>query len=137
MPGFDEAAQRKLAHAIKQEAYRLGFDACGISEVTLLDEEARRLEEWLLGGHQGTMGWMERNFDKRIDPRKLVEGAQSVISVLHNYYQPVARPEDPAIGKISRYAWGDDYHLVMKEKLFELFHWIEETGWRNPWTRFC
>lgn len=114
-----------LSRKIKAEALRLGFDACGISEATQLDEEARRLEHWLKQGRHGTMGWMERNFDKRVDPRKLVDGARSVISVLHNYYQPVPHPDDPDMGKISRYAWGDDYHLVMKERLYALFNWIE------------
>ena len=87
-----------------------------------LDDEAWRLEHWLNQGQHGTMAWMERNFDKRIDPRKLVDGAQSVISVLHNYYQPISHPEDHDVGKISRYAWGDDYHDVMKERLYMLFN---------------
>ncbi len=125
MPGFDANAQQRLAQALKQEARRLGFDACGISKAEPLDEEARRLEAWLKAGFQGTMDWMERHFDKRIDPTKLVEGARSVISVLHNYYQPVAHDPSPETGKISRYAWGDDYHEVLKEKLYQLFAWLE------------
>lgn len=119
------SAREKLSLEIKAEARRLGFDACGISEATQLDEEARRLERWLNAGRHGTMDWMGRNFDKRVDPRKLVEGAKSVISVLQNYYQPIEHPDDPAVGKISRYAWGDDYHFVMKERLFALYNWIE------------
>jgi epoxyqueuosine reductase len=126
MPGFDQQAQERLARELKAEARRLGFDACGISRAEQLDEEARRLEEWLHQGRHGTMGWMERNFDKRIDPRRLVEGAQTVVSVLHNYYQPVEQPQDGCAGKISRYAWGDDYHDVMKEKLFLLYQWLDE-----------
>ncbi len=126
MPGPGIETREKLTRALKEEAYRLGFDACGISRAEALDEEARRLEQWLYQGLQASMGWMERNFDKRIDPRKLVDGAQSVISVLHNYYQPVARPDDEHVGNISRYAWGDDYHEVMKEKLWMLYHWLEE-----------
>jgi len=125
MPGFDANAQQRLAQKLKQEARRLGFDACGISKAEPLDEEARRLEAWLKAGFQGTMDWMERHFDKRIDPTKLVEGARSVISVLHNYYQPVAHDPSPETGKISRYAWGDDYHEVLKEKLYQLFAWLE------------
>jgi epoxyqueuosine reductase len=125
MPGFDANAQQRLAQELKQEARRLGFDACGISKAEPLDEEARRLEAWLKAGFQGTMDWMERHFDKRIDPTKLVEGARSVISVLHNYYQPVAHDPSPETGKISRYAWGDDYHEVLKEKLYQLFAWLE------------
>ena len=125
MPGFDRHAQRRLAHALKAEAQRLGFDACGISEAEPLDEEAFRLEQWLLEGRHATMSWMERNFDKRIDPTKLVPGARSVVSLLHNYYVPETHHEDPAVGKISRYAWGDDYHQLMKDKLYQLFEWLE------------
>lgn len=117
--------EEKYAKAIKQEAARLGFDACGISKAEQLDEEAIRLESWLKAGRHGTMGWMERNFDKRIDPRKLVEGSKSVISVLQNYYTPHTHSNAPSVGKISRYAWGDDYHDVLKEKLFLLFNWIQ------------
>ena len=126
MPGFDHASRQRLADATKTEASRLGFDACGISAAEPLDEEAARLEQWLLEGRHGTMDWMERNFDKRTDPTQLVDGAESVISVLHNYYQPVDQPEDPEVGKISRYAWGTDYHEVMKEKLYLLFQWLQD-----------
>jgi len=126
MPGFDQHAQERLAREIKAEAARLGFDACGISRAERLDDEARVLESWLQEGRHGTMAWMENHFEKRIDPRQLVEGAQSVISVLHNYYQPVEQAGGPHIGKISRYAWGDDYHEVMKEKLFQLYNWLDE-----------
>jgi len=126
MPGFDAHAQKRLADALKREAARLGFDACGISNAEQLDEEAVRLEQWLLEGRYGTMDWMADHFDERIDPTNLVDGAKSVISVLHNYYQPVEPPDDPSIGKISRYAWGDDYHDVMKEKLYLLYHWLED-----------
>ena len=114
------------AQAIKREALRLGFDACGISKAEQLDQEAVQLESWLKTGRQGTMGWMERNFEKRIDPRKLVDGAQSVVSVLHNYYSPTTHSNNIDEGKISRYAWGDDYHDVLKERLFLLFDWIKE-----------
>ncbi len=126
MPGFDQNAQEKLARELKAEATRLGFDACGIAKAERLDEEARRLEQWLLEGRHGTMDWMARNFDKRVDPRELVEGAQTVVSVLHNYYQPARHAEGENVGKISRYAWGDDYHEVMKEKLYRLFNWLDE-----------
>lgn len=116
-----------LAQKIKAEARRLGFDACGISAAAHLDDEARRLEHWLMENRHGTMTWMERNFEKRVDPRLLVDGAKSIISVLHNYYQPTEHPSTSATGKISRYAWGDDYHDVMKERLYELFEWIRES----------
>lgn len=126
MSRSDFPSPERLSSGLKQEATRLGFDACGISEAERLDEEAFRLEEWLLEGHHGTMDWMERNFDERTDPTKLVDGAESVISVLDNYYQPVEQPNDQQTGKISRYAWGDDYHEVMKEKLYLLYQWLQE-----------
>lgn len=130
MPGFDRHAQARLARALKAEAARLGFDACGISRAERLDPEAERLERWLLegrhGGPGGAMPWMENHFEKRVDPRLLVPGARSVVSVLLNYYQPVEPDERPEVGRISRYAWGDDYHDVLKEKLFALYHWLDE-----------
>ncbi|MEZ4703008.1 MAG: tRNA epoxyqueuosine(34) reductase QueG [Rhodothermales bacterium] len=126
MPGFDTASRRRLTDALKTEARRLGFDACGVSLAERLDDEALRLEQWLTEGRHGTMGWMANHFDKRVDPRRLVDGAQTVISVLHNYYQPAEHPPDPDIGRISRYAWGDDYHEVLKEKLLELYAWLDD-----------
>jgi len=114
-----------LAQALKAEAQRLGFDACGISKAEMLDEEARHLEQWLSEDRHASMDWMANHFDKRVDPRKLVDGARTVVSVLHNYYQPVPAGDAPHLGKISRYAWGDDYHEVMKEKLFLLYAWLE------------
>lgn len=123
--------RERLARALKAEARRLGFEACGIARAERLDEEARRLEQWLLEGRHASMAWMERNFEKRLDPRRLVEGARSVISVLHSYHheaEPRTEPEHgpEAAGRISRYAWGDDYHDVLKEKLARLFAWLEE-----------
>lgn len=104
---------------------RLGFDACGISRAEKLDEEAYRLEEWLNQGRHASMKWMENHFDKRTDPRLLVDGAKTVISVLHNYFQGDDGVEaDPDAGRISRYAWGNDYHEILKEKLFLLFEWL-------------
>ena len=126
MPGFDQHAQQRLARALKAEATRLGFDACGISKAERLDDEARRLEQWLAEDRHASMAYMANHFDKRVDPTRLVEGAQSVVSVLHNYYQAVTHPDDDAVGKISRYAWGDDYHDVLKEKLYALYYWLDE-----------
>lgn len=130
VPGFDQQAQERLTRALKAEAARLGFDACGVARAERLDSEARRLEAWLReerhGGAEGAMPWMERHFDARVDPRVLVPGAQSVVSVLHSYYQPTERPGDvQTTGTISRYAWGDDYHDVLKEKLAALFDWLD------------
>ena len=126
MPGFDASARERLTRDLKAEARRLGFDACGVSQAGPLDDEARRLDAWLNAGHHATMGWMADHFDKRIDPRKLVDGARSVVSVLHNYYQPEAPRTDAAAGRIARYAWGDDYHDVLWERLARLFEWLRE-----------
>jgi len=101
---------------IKREATALGFLSCGISEATFLEEEAPRLEQWLREGRHGQMGYMERNFDKRLDPRLLVPGAKSVVSLLFNYYTPLEQ-KDPKAPKISKYAYGQDYHKVLKKKL--------------------
>lgn len=120
------AQQRDLARRLKERALELGFLACGISEAGPLDREARDLEAWLSRGLHGTMSWMENHFDKRVDPTVLVPGARSVISVLHNYYPPEEPAGGPEVGRISRYAWGDDYHLVLKERLRELFGWLDE-----------
>jgi epoxyqueuosine reductase len=122
-----------LSRELKAEARRLGFDGCGISRAEHLDLEARRLEQWLASGRHASMRWMENHFDKRVDPRRLVHGAQSVVSLIHSYYQPEPdarspRADDIAMGRVSRYAWGDDYHAVLKEKLFLLFEWLRATA---------
>jgi epoxyqueuosine reductase len=108
---------------IKTKAKELGFSACGISRAEMLDEEARRLEQWLNAGMHGKMGYMENHFDKRVDPRKLVDGAKSVISVLQNYF-PSRTQSDQSAPVLSRYAYGTDYHFVIKEKLRELLSFI-------------
>jgi len=117
--------QTRHTQLIKQHAQRLGFLSCGISQAGFLEEEAPRLEAWLNKGHHGQMGYMERNFDKRLDPTKLVPGAKSVVSLLLNYY-PEQTQQDPTAPKISKYAYGADYHHVIKAKLKELMHCIEE-----------
>lgn len=123
MPGFDKNQQFALAQRLKKEAARLGFDACGIAEARRLNDEAERLEVWLARGRHASMAYMARNFEKRVDPRKLVPGAKRVISVLCSYWQEAEHAEKA--GKISRYAWGDDYHQVMKGRLYELYAWLE------------
>lgn len=110
---------------IKSEARRLGFDYCGIARAEQLDEDARRLEQWLHKGMHGGMHYMENYFDLRIDPRKLVPGAKSVITLLLNYY-PDARQNDDA-PRLSKYAYGEDYHDVIKKKLKELLERVNET----------
>lgn len=110
---------------IKAEAKRLGFDYCGISKAKFLEEEAPRLEKWLNKNMQGEMQYMENHFDKRLDPRRLAEGAKSVVSLLLNYYPEHQQAENDA-PRISKYAYGTDYHFVIKEKCKELIHTLKE-----------
>lgn len=114
----------QLTAQIKAKGQELGFDLLGVAKATLLEAEARDLEQWLRAGHHGEMGWMENHFDKRVDPRRLVDGAESVISVLHNYYPGQAQPAGAP--RISRYVFGEDYHRVLKRKLYTLFRYIHE-----------
>jgi epoxyqueuosine reductase len=109
---------------IREEAYRLGFDFIGMAKAERMDEEARRLDAWLNKGFHGKMGYMENHFDMRIDPRKLVEGAKSVISLTYNYFTE-AQQADTDSPKISQYAYGVDYHYVVKEKLKNLLNFIQ------------
>src|SRR5581483_9906330 len=108
----------------KREAKRLGFDYCGISKAEFLEDEAKRFENWLHQGMQGKMGYMERNIDKRLDPRLLVDGAESVVSLMFNYYPEEKQTEDAP--QISKYAYGTDYHIVIKDKLKELLEVLNE-----------
>jgi len=110
---------------IKTDAKRLGFLSCGISKAEFLVEEAPRLEAWLSKKMHGEMSYMENHFDKRLDPTKLVEGSKSVISLLLNYY-PSTEQEDKTAPKISKYAYGNDYHHVIKSKLKELTYFIQD-----------
>jgi len=114
------------AALIKSTARELGFSFCGIARAEFLEEEAPRLEQWLKDGKHGTMGWMENNFDKRLDPRLLVPDARSVVSLLYNYF-PTKQQDDPFAPKISKYAFGEDYHEVIRDKLKELLYRINET----------
>ncbi|MBC7425026.1 MAG: tRNA epoxyqueuosine(34) reductase QueG [Bacteroidia bacterium] len=102
---------------VKKTALELGFQCCGISKAEYLEEEAPRLADWLKKGYQGSMGYLENHFDKRLDPTKLVPGAKSVISFLYNYN--TSQQLDPHSFKVAKYAFGDDYHKVIKDKLFE------------------
>lgn len=108
---------------IKEEALRLGFDGCGISRAEYAGEDARHLEKWLGKGYHAGMSYMERNFDKRTDPARLVEGARSVISVLLGYY-PSQRQQQPDAPVLSIYAYGKDYHPVIRKKLNALLKFI-------------
>ena len=109
---------------IKNESLRLGFSSCGIAKAVQLEDDAYRLEKWLKNGYSAGMEYMERNFDLRIDPRKLVPGAKSVITLLLNYYP--THGQLPGTPKIAKYAYGTDYHFVIREKLNQLLDYINE-----------
>lgn len=110
---------------IKQIASSLGFSFCGISKAEFLEEEAPRLTEWLQRGYSGKMSYLENHFDKRLDPTLLVPGAKSVISLLYNYSPPEILGEEESF-KVAKYAYGEDYHPVIKEKLFQFMELIHE-----------
>jgi len=113
----------KYTQLIKTEAKRLGFMSCGISKAGFLEKEAPRLENWLNKNMHGEMLYMENHFDKRLDPTKLVEGSKSVISLLLNYFPHEFQREDSY--KISKYAYGTDYHFVIKDKLKQLLQFMQ------------
>jgi epoxyqueuosine reductase len=115
----------KYSQQIKAWANELGFMNCGISQAGFLEQEAPRLEAWLKQGFNGEMSYMENYFDKRLDLRLLVDGAKSVISLSLNYYNE-AQQLDETAPKISKYAYGNDYHHVIKDKLKQLMHLIQE-----------
>ncbi|TDE06399.1 tRNA epoxyqueuosine(34) reductase QueG [Flavobacterium hiemivividum] len=117
-------SKSKYTQFIKSEAKRLGFLSCGVSKAGFLEQEAPRLEKWLNNNHNGQMSYMENNFDKRLDPTLLVDGAKSVISLVLNYYPESLQVENSY--KISKYAYGTDYHYVIKDKLKELLFSIQE-----------
>lgn len=110
---------------IKSTARALGFSFCGISKAEFLREEAPRLEAWLMKGYQGKMQYLENFFDKRLDPTLLVPGAKSVVTLLYNYY-PQSEVSPDSDFKVARYAYGEDYHFVIKEKLKALTERIRE-----------
>jgi len=114
----------KYTHFIKQKAAELGFDYVGISKAAFLEEDAERLEKWLHQDMHGQMSYMANHFDKRLDPTKLVPGAQSVISLMYNYATE-QKQADATAPKISKYAYGKDYHFVIKDKLKTLFQSLE------------
>lgn len=112
------------AAIIKAEARRLGFSFVGIARAAFMEAEARRLEDWLHRGFHGEMAYMANHFDLRTDPRRLFPGAQSVISLAFNYF-PEKEQADPDAPRLARYAYGRDYHQVLREKLRELLHFIQ------------
>jgi epoxyqueuosine reductase len=115
---------QKYTQLIKDTAKKLGFQSCGISKARFLAEEEARLSQWLSQKKQGEMAYMENHFDMRLDPRKLVDGAKSVISLSYNYFTS-EKQSDPNAPKISKYAYGEDYHFVVKNKLKSLLAIIQ------------
>ena len=121
---YNHSNIESLTNDIKTKAKALGFMSCGISKAGFLEEEAPKLEYWLNKNMNGEMSYMERNFDMRLDPTKIVEGAKSVISLTYNYY--TEKTSKDSNFKISKYAYGNDYHFVIKNKLKDLFEYIKE-----------
>mgnify|MGYP002346951832 CR=1 FL=1 len=124
---FIMADALELTRLIKEKALNMGFSGIAIAKATFMDEEARRLEDWLNQGYHGTMAYMENHFDLRTDPNKLVPGAKSVISLMYNYYTPdLPKAMDDDGPKVSMYALGTDYHKVVRKKLKNLFQYIQQ-----------
>ena len=117
----------KQTAQVKAIAKELGFDFVGISEAGFLEDEAPKLSDWLNKNYHGSMGYMANHFDKRLDPRLLVDDAKSVISLLYNYYPAQKLDESDEAIKISKYAYADDYHLVIKDKLNQFYLRLKET----------
>lgn len=109
---------------IREEAHRLGFAFVGFARAERMDEEAIRLEAWLQQGFHGQMSYMENYFEQRVDPRLLVDGARSVVSLVYNYY-PEKKQVDPQAPQLAKYAYGEDYHFVLKRKLRALLEFIQ------------
>jgi epoxyqueuosine reductase len=118
-------AVEKNTKLVKSIAWDLGFDFCGISKAEFLEEEAPKLESWLNQNFNGKMSYMSNHFDKRLDPTKLVPGAKSVISLAYNYYPEKDLATESSL-KIAKYAYGKDYHFVVKEKLRDFFERLQE-----------
>ena len=116
--------KQEITQFIKQRSLELGFTGCGIAQSVYLNDDAIRLESWLKQNHHGSMDYMQRNFDVRVDPSKLVHNAKSVISLTYNYYS-TQQQEDKTAPKISKYAYGEDYHHVIKEKLVGLLNELQ------------
>ncbi len=114
----------EFSKKIKQAAIAAGFDHCGIAKAVKLDDDARRLENWLNAGRHGDMSYMANHFDLRVDPTLLVPGARSVITVLKNYYPEQFQPE--GVPRISKYAYGNDYHEVIRSQLNDLLVTIRQ-----------
>lgn len=115
-----------LTVRLKQKARELGFSHVGIARAQRLDSESKLLTEWLGRGFHATMKWMEKNPERRVDPSAILPGARSIVSVAMNYYSAQQHSEDSSAGKVSRYAWGDDYHDMLGDRLDRLSEWLKE-----------
>ncbi|MGY6558686.1 MAG: tRNA epoxyqueuosine(34) reductase QueG [Nitritalea sp.] len=118
--------EKKSEH-VKAIATELGFQGCGIAQAAFLEQEAATLENWLLKGYQGQMRYMENHFDKRLDPRLLVPGARTVISLLYSYFPEKSLLDQHQPYKLAKYAYGEDYHFVIKDKLKTFFSRLKES----------
>ncbi|HEX6728755.1 MAG TPA: tRNA epoxyqueuosine(34) reductase QueG [Pyrinomonadaceae bacterium] len=115
-----------LSRMIKERAFAEGFDKVGIVRAARLDTEGKLLEQWLARHYHANMKWMERDPSNRVDPREIFPAARTVIVVAINYYTPSTHQDSNQTGKVSRYAWGDDYHEIVSTKLRSLLNWIKE-----------
>jgi epoxyqueuosine reductase len=115
-----------LSSRIKNKAREIGFQKIGFAPAEALHTEKSRLESWLSAGFHGEMKWLERDPERRSDPRLLFPEAKTVVALALNYYTPFQHSEKPGTGKVSRYAWGDDYHDVMYEKMDNLLDWVKD-----------
>ncbi len=120
-----DLAKAYIAQSIREKSAELGFDDIGFSPAEELIDDKERLKKWLEKGYNAGMGYMANHFDKRVNPALLVEGSKSVITVVQNYYQPKISQSQEA-PQISRYAYGEDYHKIIKDKLSELLNYIRE-----------
>ena len=125
-----------LTSKLKEKAADLGLDACGIARATALVEQKPVLTDWLAKGYHAEMGYMANHFEKRLDPRKLVPGAKSVVVVAQNYYPANAMPSE-SYYKVARYAYGKDYHSVVKKKLYNLAKFLTQTAGEHTFRVFC
>jgi hypothetical protein len=134
--GIVPVSKQEHSNFIKSTALALGFSFCGISKAAFLEEEAPRLEAWLKKNYQGKMSYLENHFDKRLDPTLLVPGAKSVVSLIYNYYpEKDLAKENPDNFKIAKYAYGEDYHQVIKDKLKLFLEKIREEVGQIEWPR--
>ena len=126
----------RLSAEIRSAALSLGFNKVGFARAEVLAEEGQRLQQWLARGYHGEMAYLAREPELRTDPHALLPGARSVVVLALNYYTPQQHTNSAGTGKVSRYAWGDDYHEVMSERLYKLLNWIKQR-WPEAEGKVC